>query len=117
MLATFDLAGHVIGLIIDRDLTDEIVDQVIEEIQEKLDEHQRINVFIELEKDRHITLKALFKGIKYKYSNEDFFEKIAIVTDSKWFQNAAGLADSFLDVDTRTFDLRDRLEAIQWVSL
>ncbi|GAA4308124.1 hypothetical protein GCM10023115_37410 [Pontixanthobacter gangjinensis] len=117
MLATFDLAGHVIGLIIDKDLTDEMLQKIIGEIQEKLDVYEKINVFVELEKDRHITLKALFKGIKFKYSNAENFDKIAIVTDSAIFQNAVNLSDTFLDVEVRTFDLKDRLEAIQWISL
>ncbi|MDR5591637.1 STAS/SEC14 domain-containing protein [Christiangramia sp. SM2212] len=117
MLSTFDLAGHVVGLIVDRDLTDDIVDEIIAEVKSKLEIHDKINVFIELEKGRHITFKALWKGIIFKYSNSDHFDKIAIVTDSSWFQNAVNLSDSLLDVDVRTFDLKDRLEAIQWISL
>ncbi|MCH4824433.1 STAS/SEC14 domain-containing protein [Gramella lutea] len=117
MLAKFDIAGHVIGLIIDRDLTDEMVDRVILEIQEKLEIYKSLNVYVELEKDRQITLKALFKGIKYKYSNSDHFGKIAIVSDSKWFQGAVNVSDILLDVEVRTFDLKDRLEAIQWISI
>lgn len=117
MLATFDLAGHVIGLIVNKDLNDEIVENVIEKIQEKLEIYERLNVFIELEKGRHITLKALLKGIKFKFKNSDHFGKLAIVTDSKRFQSAVDVTDVFLDVDTRTFDIKDRLEAIQWISL
>ncbi|MUP47532.1 STAS/SEC14 domain-containing protein [Gramella sp. BOM4] len=117
MLASFDLAGHVIGLIIDRDLTDEMVNRIITEIEEKLKIYDRINVYIELEKGRHITLKGLLKGIKYKYSNSEYFDKIAIVTDSKSFQIAVDLSDTFLDVETRTYELKDRLEALQWISL
>ena len=117
MLSTFDLAGHVIGLIIDRDLTDKILDEIIAEIEMKLKVHEKINVFIELEKGRQITFKALLKGINYKYSNADHFDKIAIVTDSFWFQNAVNLSDIFLDADVRTYDLKMRLEAIQWTSL
>jgi len=117
MLSTFDLAGHVIGLIVDRDLTDETLDEVIAEIKLKLKVHERVNVYIELEKDRHITFSALMKGIKFKYSNSEHFDKIAIVTDSIWFQNAVNVSDILLDVEVGTYDLKDRLEAIQWISL
>lgn len=117
MLATFDLAGHVIGLIVDRDLDDHILEEILREIQEKLEVHDKINVFIELEKERHITFKALLKGIQYKYSNAEHFDKIAIVTDSLWFQNAVNVSDILLDVEVRTYDLKDRLAAIQWISL
>ena len=117
MLSTFDFAGHVIGLILDRDLTDETLDKIIAEIKSKLEVHDKINVFIELEKGRNVTLKALLKGIKFKYSNSEHFDKIAIVTDSNWFQNAVNVSDILLDVDVRTFDIKARLEAIQWISI
>ena len=117
MLSTFDFAGHVVGVIIDRDLTDEILEEIIAEIKARLDVHENINVFIELEKGRHITLKALLHGVDYKYSHAEYFNKIAIVTDSKWFQGAVNVSDILLDVDVRTFDLKDRLEAVQWISL
>ncbi|CAL67950.1 STAS/SEC14 domain-containing protein [Christiangramia forsetii] len=117
MLSTFDLAGHVIGLIVDRDLTEDTLDEIIAGIKLKLEIHEKVNVYIELEKGRHITFSALMKGIKFKYSNSEHFDKIAIVTDSNWFQNAVNVSDIFLDVDVRTYDLKDRLEAIQWISL
>lgn len=117
MLSSFDLAGHVIGIMIDRDLTDPILEDITAKIQEKLKIYDSLNIFIELEKDHSISFKALMKGIKYKYSHEDQFNKIAIVTDSKWFQTAVNVSDVFLDVDVRTYDLEDRLDAIQWISL
>jgi len=117
MLSTFDLAGHVIGLIVNQDLTDETLDEVISEIKLKLEVYERVNVYIELEKGKHITFSALLKGIKFKYSNSEYFDKIAIVTDSNWFQNAVNVSDILLDVEVRTYDLQDRLEAIQWISL
>ena len=117
MLSTFELTGHVIGLIIDRDLTEEILNEIIAEIEERTKVHDTINVFIELEKGRDITITALLKGIKYKYSNAENFEKVAIVTDSKWFQTAVNLSDILIDVEVRTFDLKDRLEAIHWISI
>ena len=117
MVSTFELTGHVIGLIINRDLTDTILDEIIAEIEEKTSIHDTINVFIELEKERDVTLKAVLKGIKYKYSNAEKFNKIAIVTDVNWFQTAVDLSDILLDAEVQTFDIQDRLEAIQWISL
>ena len=117
MLSTFEFASHVIGIMIDRDLTDAILEDVTNEIQEKLKHHDKLNIFIELEKGKSISLKALMKGINYKYSHQEEFNKIAIVTDSKWFQTAVNVSDVFLNVDTRTFDLEERLDAIQWISI
>ncbi len=116
MLSSFELAGHVIGLIINRELTEETVDEIIAECEKKTKSFENLNVFIELERGHDITLKALFKGLKYKYSNSHKFRKTAIVTDRKWFQSIVGVTDSFIDIEVRTFDIRDRLEAIQWIS-
>ncbi|MCP9199610.1 STAS/SEC14 domain-containing protein [Gramella sp. GC03-9] len=117
MLASFELAGHVIGLIINRDLTGETVDEIIAECDKKIRNFDSLNIFIELERGHEVTLKGLLKGINYKYSNSDYFDKIAIVTDSRSFQIAVDLSDTFLDVETRTYELKDRLEALQWISL
>lgn len=104
-------------MIIDRDLTEDILNEIIEEIETRSQEQDTINIFIELERGREISFEALLKGIKYKYSNSEKFTKIAIVTDSKWFQTTVNLSDILLDVKVRTFDIKDRLEAIQWISI
>ena len=117
MLATFDLPGHVIGIIINSDLTDEVLDDVILEIKARFEQYDKVNVYLELEKGHEISFNALLKGIKFKYSNADLFGKIAIVTDSSWFQNAVNVSDIFLNVELRTYDVKDRLDGLQWISI
>ncbi|MFV8281061.1 STAS/SEC14 domain-containing protein [Christiangramia marina] len=117
MLATFDLPGHVIGIIINLDLTDKVLDEVILEIEARFKQYDKLNVYLELEKGHEISFKALLKGIKFKYSNADLFATIAIVTDSSWFQNAVNVSDIFLNVEVRTYDVKDRLVALQWISV
>ena len=58
MLATFDLAGHVIGIIVNTDLTDELLDEVILEIKARLEQYEQVNVYLELEKGHEISFKA-----------------------------------------------------------
>ena len=116
MLSTFDLAGHVIGVILDKDMTKEAVQEIIDKIEEKLLIYDTINVFVEIEKDRKISIIGLLNGIKFKYQNSSKLDKFAVVTDSRWFKKAIHISDVFLDVDVRTFDIKDRLEAIQWIS-
>jgi len=43
MLSTFDLAGHVIGLIVNQDLTDETLERIVDEIKTKLEIHEKVN--------------------------------------------------------------------------
>ncbi|WP_026914628.1 STAS/SEC14 domain-containing protein [Christiangramia portivictoriae] len=117
MLATFDLAGHVIGIIVNTDLTDQLLDEVILEIKARLEQYEQVNVYLELERGHEISFKALLKGINFKYLNADLFNKIAIVTDSIWFQKAVNVSDIFLNVEVRTYDIKDRLNAIQWISI
>ena len=117
MLATFDLPGHVIGIIINSDLTDEVLDEVILEIKARFEQYDKVNVYLELEKGHEISFNALLKGIKFKYSNASLFGKIAIVTDSSWFQNAVNVSDIFLNVEMRIYDVKDRLDSLQWISI
>jgi len=117
MLKTFDLAGHVIGIMIEKDLDSKVLDDVKNEIKERLATYHKVNLYVELKEGYEVSLKALFKGIKFKYSHEEYFGKIAIVTNEIWFQNAVNVSDVFLDAPVRTYMLKDRLEAIQWISI
>ena len=73
MLKTFDLAGHAVGIMINRDIDAGVLDQIIAVIKERLEIYESVNVYIELTKKHGITPRALLKGIKFKYSNCLFY--------------------------------------------
>ena len=116
MISSFALDGHIVGVVLDRDLNDESLAEIISIINKKLESHKSLNVYIELQKDCQVEFKAFMNGVIYKYSNASKFDKLAIVTNLNWFKNAVKISDIFLDVEVRTFENKERLDAINWIS-
>ncbi|MCM4156267.1 STAS/SEC14 domain-containing protein [Gramella sp. AN32] len=116
MISSFDLAGHVYGIMINSDMTKEVMQESIAKIDEKLLDHEVINLYFEVEKGKRIEFDGFMECLKYKYAHAKHFNKIPVVSDNKKFQMAVGISDVFLSIDVRTFDLKERIEAIQWIS-
>ncbi len=116
MAISFELAGHVLGLMIDRDITKSYLDEIHFLIEEKLKENDTINLFCEIMPNNEVPLKLLLENIKFKYDHSDQINKIAFVTDLGWVRGIMELDNFFVATEVRTFDLKDRLEAIQWIS-
>lgn len=69
MVSSFELAGHVVGIMVDRDLTEEYLEEIHKIILEKIALHGKINLFCEIQKGQQVPLKVLMKELKFKYEN------------------------------------------------
>ena len=116
MVSTFEFSDKVVGILIKEDLDLTHIEEVHKLILERLDKHVKINLYIEIEKDLHISMTAFVKDVFFKFSNSDKFQKIALVTDINWFQNVMEIKDLLMDADVRSFDIEDRLKAISWIA-
>lgn len=116
MAISFELAGHVLGLMIDRDITKSYLDEVHLLIEEKLKEHETISLFCEIMPNNEVPLKLFLENIKFKYDHSDQIKKIAMVTDLGWIRGIMEIDNFFVVTEVRSFELKDRLEAIQWIS-
>jgi hypothetical protein len=115
-VSSFEFAGNVVGLIVKSDLNKQSIAKIHDQIREKLKEYDRINLFIEIEKEAKVELTALFEDIKYKYKHAEQFNKIGVVTDVSWFSNLIDIKDLVMKADIRTFDHENRLEALSWIA-
>ncbi|SHG24927.1 SpoIIAA-like [Salegentibacter echinorum] len=112
----FELSDHVVGLIIKSDINEHTVAEMHRQIREKIDEYDKINLFIEIEKGAKIELKPLFKDLKFKFNNAEHLKKMAVVTELYWFSNVLNIKDLMMEADIRTFEHENRLEALNWIA-
>lgn len=117
MAISFELAGHVVGIMVDKDIDQEYLDKVHKIIEEKLQENDKINLFSEIMPNNEVPLKFLFENIKFKFEHADQINKLAMVTDLKWVRGIMDIDNFFVSTEVKSFELKDRLEAIQWISV
>ncbi|TBW27980.1 STAS/SEC14 domain-containing protein [Gramella sp. KN1008] len=116
MAISFELADHVVGVLVNKDVTKEYLDEIHELIDEKLKEHDFINLFCEIMPDNKVSLKLLLENIKFKFDHSNQIQNLAMVTDLGWVRTFMDIDNFFVSTEVRSFELKDRLEAIQWIS-
>ncbi len=116
MAISFDLADHVVGFMIDSDVTKEDLNQIENSIQERIEKHGPVHLFCEIMADNKIPLKHFLECILFRNKNQKNIVRMAIVTDYAWVRRLIKLNNKFIDINIRTYRLRDRLEAIAWIS-
>ena len=116
MAISFELAGHVVGIMVDKDVNKNYLDEIHSVIEEKLKEHDSINLFCEIMPDNKVPLKFLIENMKFKFDHSEQIQKLAMVTDLSWVRGIMDVDNFFVSTEVRSFELKDRLEAIQWIS-
>lgn len=116
MAISFELAGHIVGIMVDKDVNQEYLDKIHKIIEEKLEENEKINLFCEIMLNNEVPLKFLFENLKFKFENSKQINKLAMVTDLSWIRGIMDIDNFFVTTEVRSFELKDRLEAIQWIS-
>ena len=116
MAISFELAEHVVGIMVDEDVNQEYLDKIHKLIEEKLKENEKINLFCEIMPHNEVPLKFLFENIKFKFEHSGQISKLAMVTNLKWVRGIMDVDNFFVSTEVKSFELKDRLEAIQWIS-
>ncbi len=116
MIKSFELAGHIVGIMVDKDVTKEYIQEFHSRIEKKLAEHDNINLFCEIMPGNEVPLKLLLKDLQFKFQNSHQINKMAVVTDLIWIRGVMDVNDIFVSTKVESFELKDRLEAIHWIS-
>ena len=116
MLSTFEFSGNVVGILIKSDMDQSVYDEMKNLLKEKIQEHQKINLFIEVEKGNDISVKTMMKHLKFTVEHAASFNKIAVVTNKGWFRNGVAVKDLLIKADVEAFSHEKRIEAVQWIA-
>ncbi len=115
-MKSFELAGNIVGIMVDRDVTKDYLEKVHARIEEKLTECDSINLFCEIMPQSEVPLRLLLKNLKFKFEQSNQINKMAMVTDLVWIRGIMDIDNIFVSTKVKSFSLKDRLEAIQWIS-
>lgn len=117
MLVSIPFADdRVVGFRIESKVTTEVLDQAIALIEVALEKHDKVRLYVEMPSFDGITVEAFYKDIKYGFSHWSRFEREAVVTDKRWMETMASLADTlFSSIDVRVFRSDQTNEARDWV--
>jgi len=116
MISTFEFSDYVVGILVNSDINDKVMDEIHAEILSKLEENETINLFVEIEKGHHVSLKTMLKDLIFKLDHAKQFNKIAMVTDLNWLATVMSMKDLIMTAEVRSFETEERLEAMNWIS-
>jgi len=116
MLSDFSLSDNTVGFLIEGTFDKEMASKLIANIEAKLDFYDTINLYLEDVNIQDFSLAAVVEEMLFKVKHSDRFNKIALVTDKKYFKACATITKMFMSSETRTFSPSERVDAITWVS-
>lgn len=111
-------ADNVIGCKVDGRIEKQDILKVTEYVEEKLKTHEKLRVYVEVEKLGLMKPEALFKDLQFAIKHFKKFEKKAVVTDKKWVNKIAPVVDKlFPKIELKCFETSKKAEALEWVKL
>lgn len=120
MIEVIPAPDHVAAFRVDGTLTAADYDEMIPRIEKKLRDHERIGVFVDMERFEDMTGEALRRDIGYsvdKLGELHRFGRAAIATDKRWLKAVAEFGEAlFPQVDLRVFPSDEKERALAWVS-
>lgn len=105
----------VIYTIAEGELTDEDYDRIIPLLQEKVRSFGKIRWYFEMRDFEGWSFSAMWRDIKFDFSNEEHIEKVAMVGDKKWEKQLTQLMKPFTDAEIEFFETEDRQKAQNWI--
>ena len=113
-------APHVVALRIGETVAGDDLDAVTRSIDSALATHDHLSLFLAFDDWTSITPAAVLKevGLGLRHLGHlDRFERVAVLTDKKWLQTAAGLKGALIPgVEVRAFPLAERSDALDWIT-
>lgn len=115
MKASFEFNDNVIGILVDSELNQKQIKDILALLEERLQKHSQVSLYVEDEKNKGISFKALLKAFRFTSVHSGEIMKIAIVTDSLSYQLEAQVKDFLVSTEVKVFASEERISAMNWV--
>lgn len=90
-------------------------DELHKHIETKTNDHQKINMYMELENIEGVTPKAALDDVMTYFKYVTDFGKIAVVGEEKWGSLIAGTSGEFYSAHIRFFTMKQKEQAKNWI--
>ena len=115
MEKSFEFAENVVGFMINAEIDQKKMEEILMVVKERIEKVTPICLYLEDQSQKGISFGAFMKTLAFHFSHGKDLEKIAIVTDDVVFQNSMEMKDVFVPAKVKSFDRKERLEAMNWV--
>ncbi len=117
MLEIIDIgAENVLACKIDGKLELDDIERLKTRVGEILADHEKVRVYVEVESFDGISFSALWEDLKMSFGNLTKLSHKAVVSDKKWKDNMAKIADKISPcIELKQYPLEDRDAAIEWI--
>ncbi|HEY9184496.1 MAG TPA: STAS/SEC14 domain-containing protein [Salegentibacter sp.] len=115
MEETFAFANNVVGFIVNEEIDKNKMEDILAAIKDRLEVVSPICLYLEDTSDEGISIPAFLKTLEFHFSHPQDFEKIAVVTNDKLFKKSMELKNHLVLAKVKTFERKDRLNAMNWV--
>ena len=107
--------GNIIYSEAVRQLEDKDYDLLIPLLQERIRSLGTIRWYFEMRDFKGWSLSALWRDMKFDFSNREKLEKVAMVGDQQWEHELTRLMQIFASGEIKFFSLQDQEEAHRWI--
>lgn len=117
MIEVIDVpADHVIGLQMDGKIDKHDISKALSPIRSALDVNNTVNIYVEIDSFKGLTLSALYEEIKLALPKIHRFKKEAVVSDQTSLRKWVKLGNTFWWTgEAKYFTNKERQEALAWV--
>lgn len=115
MKDTFAFSDNVFGVVVDSEIDQAKMEEIRSHLEERIRNNSFINLYIEDEHSKGMSISGLLECLSFHFSNSGSIKRVAIVTNLKWFQKTMNIKGLLIKAEVETFDLSQRMEAMNWV--
>lgn len=107
---------NAIGLKLKGDLSTWDFERVADIIREKEKVHDKIGIYVEVEKFTGISIPTLLEELKFVFKRFDKFDKKAVVGDKDWMENVVKIGNNiFPNIEVKYFSFDEKDKAKSWI--
>ncbi|NJW52512.1 SpoIIAA family protein [Salinimicrobium oceani] len=114
-MLSIHLEQNIIFTIAEDKLTDEDYDRLIPLLEEKIRAFGKIRWYFEMRAFEGWSLSAMWRDLKFDFSNNEHLERIAMVGNMEWEKQLTKLMKPFTGAEIQFFDSSERDEAKNWI--
>lgn len=106
----------VLGFEVEGTISQESFEELLEEVRRAIERYGPVRLLVRIHGWPTNGTPALSERLRFARDHFDDIERYAVVGDSKAIEFLIGLADAFVDMDLRFFELDEEAQAWDWVN-
>lgn len=106
----------VLGFEVEGTISQDSFEELLEEVRRTIDRDGPVRLLVRIHGWPTSATPTLGERFRFARDHFDDIERYAVVADAKAIEYLIGLADAFVDMDLRFFELDEQTQAWDWVN-